>query len=121
MQNLDEYITEFLLENKISYTLKNEKVLKSGFTEFLSHKGRRKKSTSRHDQTSTSHCIAFCKTFLLLGRAFNSLVYERPLDILSTLIENSARVRETLKDQILESNGIDILIFWDFILEHVWG
>ena len=51
--------------------------------------------------------LVFEQTILLIGQAFNSLAYQRRLNILSTLIDNNTRVKEILKEQTLEIDSID--------------
>ena len=49
----------------------------------------------------------FEKTVLLTGRTYNSLAYQRRMNVLSTLIPNSTKVKEILKEQSLELDVIE--------------
>ena len=47
------------------------------------------------------------QTVLLNAQAYNSLVYQRRMNVLSMLIPNSTKVKEILKEQSLKLDGIE--------------
>ena len=50
-------------------------------------------------QNSKNVPFFFDQTILLIGQVFNSLTYHRRKDVLPTLIDNKARVKEIMKEQ----------------------
>ena len=49
----------------------------------------------------------FEQTILLVGQVFNSLAYQRRLNVLNTLIDNNVKVKEMLKEPMLNLHAID--------------
>ena len=49
----------------------------------------------------------FEQTILLAGQGLNSVAYQRRLNVLNTLIENNVKVKEILKEPILNLDAID--------------
>ena len=65
---------------------------------------------SPDDEASDGHqeiASLFEQTILLVGQAFNSVAYQRRLNVLNTLIDNSVKVKETLKEPMLDSDATD--------------
>ena len=119
-QRLDEYIKKRLLENKKSSTLYQEKILKGVQEEILSVLARQTKLWSfmeeereliaLDDEASDGHqgmASLFEQTILLVGQVFNSLAYQRRLNVLNTLIDNNVKVKEMLKEPMLNLHAID--------------
>ena len=103
-QRLDEYIKELLLENKKSSTLYHEKILKgiqekivsvlAPLTKLRSFMEEERELISPDDEASDGHqeiASLFEQTVLLVGQAFNSVAYQRRLNVLNTLIDNSVK------------------------------
>ena len=60
---------------------------------------------SPDDEASDGHqeiASLFEQTILLVGQAFNSVAYQRRLNVLNTLIDNSVKVKEILKEPMLD-------------------
>ena len=119
-QRLDEYIKELLLENKKSSTLYHEKILKgiqekivsvlAPLTQLWSFMEEERELISPDDEASDGHqeiASLFEQTILLVGQAFNSVAYQRRLNVLNTLIDNSVNVKEILKEPMLNLDTID--------------
>ena len=49
----------------------------------------------------------FEQTILLAGQGLNSVAYQRRLNVLNTLIENNVKVKEILKEPMLNLDAID--------------
>ena len=49
----------------------------------------------------------FEQTILLAGQGLNSVAYQRRLNVLNTLIENNVKVKEILKEPMLNLEAID--------------
>ena len=49
----------------------------------------------------------FEHTVLLVGQVFNSVAYQRRLNVINTLIENNVKVKEILKEPVLNLDAID--------------
>ena len=49
----------------------------------------------------------FEQTILLVGQVFNSLAYQRRLNVLNTLIDNNVKVKEMLKEPMLNLHAKD--------------
>ena len=49
----------------------------------------------------------FEQTILLVGQGLNSVAYQRRLNVLNTLIENNVKVKEILKEPMLNLDAID--------------
>ena len=47
------------------------------------------------------------QTILLVGQVFNSVVYKRRLNVLNTLIDDNVKVKEILKEPMLNLDAID--------------
>ena len=60
-------------------------------------------ATSGHMEIAT----LFEQSILLLGQAFNAITYRRRLNILNTLIDNSIKVKEVLKERSLDLDDME--------------
>ena len=49
----------------------------------------------------------FEHTVLLVGQVFNSVAYQRRLNVINTLIKNNVKVKEILKEPVLNLDAID--------------
>ena len=49
----------------------------------------------------------FEQTILLVGQGLNSVAYQRRLNVLNTFIENNVKVKEILKEPMLNLDAID--------------
>ena len=49
----------------------------------------------------------FEQTILLVGQAFNSVTYQRRINVLNTLRDNSVKVKEILKEAMLNLDATD--------------
>ena len=67
-------------------------------TEHEAHPDNDHEATSGHMESA----ILFEQSILLIGHAFNAIKYHRRLNILNTLIENSIKVKEILKERNLD-------------------
>ena len=47
------------------------------------------------------------QTILLVGQVFNSVAYKRRLNVLNTLIDDNVKVKEILKEPMLNLDAID--------------
>lgn len=68
------------------------------------------------DKAAAGHndiALFYEQTILLIVQAFNLLAYQRGLNILSTLIDNNMRVKETLREQTLEMDSIDNMYLFE--------
>lgn len=61
--------------------------------------------------------MLFEQTVLLVGRAFNSLAYQRRLKILSAPIDTSTSGKEILKEQTLAMDDIDNVYLFGYKFE----
>ena len=119
-QRLDEYIKELLLENKKSSTLYHEKILKriqekivsvlAPLTKLWSFMEEERELVSPDDEASDGHqeiARLFELTILLVDQVFNSVACQRRLNVLNTLIDNSVKEKEILKEPMLNLDAID--------------
>ena len=60
-------------------------------------------ATSGHMEIAT----LFEQSILLLGQAFNAIIHRRRLNILNTLIDNSIKVKEVLKERSLDLDDME--------------
>jgi len=119
--NLDNYIKELLVENKKSLTLNHEMNLKQ-IQDKIHHilgpltrvwsmieEEKEIENTENGQEESPIAVISnlFEQTILLVGQAFNATAYHRRKNILGTLIENSTKVKEILRDQSSSLNDCD--------------
>ena len=114
-QKLDEYIKELLSDNKNLSTLNQEKTLEGTqekvasildpLTRFWNiMEAERETLPDNDDEANSGHmgiATLFERGILLICQAFNAITYHRSLDILNTLIDNSAKVKEALKERSL--------------------
>ena len=49
----------------------------------------------------------FEQSILLIGQTFNGITYHRRLNILNTLIDNSIKVKEILKERSLDLDDME--------------
>ena len=62
------------------------------------------------EELNEVHCemaSLFEQTILLTAHTYNSLAYQRRMNVLSTFIPNSTKIKEILKEQSLELDGIE--------------
>lgn len=105
---LDLYIKILLQDNDKYATLKSEKVLKGlhdkvntvfgPLTRIWAVMDAEKDSHPNDEALSEMACL-FEQTILLLSQTCNSLAYHRRENILSTLIDSNAKVKDILKNQ----------------------
>ena len=118
-QNLDEYIKELLVENKKNNTLNQEKVLNGIQDQVVTILAPLSKLWSTmelernavlEEELNEGHremANLFEQTVLLTAQTYNSLAYQRRMNVLSALIPNSTKVRKILKEKSLELGGIE--------------
>ena len=112
-QNSDEYIKELLSNNRRLSTLNQEKQLKGTQEKIASILGplirlwnimeSEWEALPDNDDEATSGQLEIATLFeqsiILRGQAFNAVTYHRHLNILNALIDNSIKVKETLKER----------------------
>ena len=112
-QRLDEYIKELLLENKKYSTLYHEKILKvmqekivsvlAPITKLWSFMEEERELIVPDDEAADDHqeiASLFEQTILLVGQVFN-------FNVQNTSIENNVKVKEILKEPMLNVDAID--------------
>ena len=118
-QNLDEYIKELLVENKKNNTLNQEKVLNGIQDQVVTILAPLSKLWSTmelernavlEEELNEGHremANLFEQTVLLTAQTYNSLAYQRRMNVLSALTPNSTKVKKILKEKSLELGGIE--------------
>ena len=121
-QKLDGRIREHLSDNKKLPNLNQEKTLKGTQEKVASILGpltrlwnimeaeREALPDSNNDEATSGHmeiATLFEQSILLIGQAFNAVTYYRRLNILDTLIDNSIRVKEILKERSLDLEDME--------------
>ena len=118
-QKLNEHIKVLLIESKKKNTLNQEKVLKGiqdqvvtilvPLSKLWSTMELERDAIAEEELNGGHRKVAnfFKQTVLLTAQKYNSLPYQRRMNVLSTLIRNSTKVKEILKEQLLELDGIE--------------
>jgi len=97
--DLDGYMKQLLMEHGKTKTLHLEKVLKTAQERERNVFGPLSRLWMLTENSSfTDIAGLFEQTILLTGQSFHRLVYQRRYNILSTLIDNSNKVNELLKE-----------------------
>ena len=69
-----------------------------------------RKLIASDDEAADGHqeiASLFEQTILLVGQVFNSMAYQRRLNVLNISIENNVKVKENLKEQMLHLDAIN--------------
>ena len=119
-QKLDEYIKELLSDSKKLSTLNQEKALKGTqekvasilgpLTRLWSIMEAEREALADDDEATSGHmeiATLFEQSILLIGQAFNAITYHRRLNILNTIIDNSIKVKEILKERSLDLDDME--------------
>ena len=117
---LDEYIKELLSDSKKLSTLNQEKALKGTqdkvalilgpLTRLWSIMEAEREALPDDDEAISGHmeiATLFEQSILLISQAFNATTYHRRLNILNTLIDNSIKVKEILKERSLDLDDME--------------
>ena len=117
---LDEYIKELLSDSKKLSTLNQEKALKGTqdkvalilgpLTRLWSIMEAEREALPDDDEAISGHmeiATLFEQSILLISQAFNAMTYHRRLNILNTLIDNSIKVKEILKERSLDLDDME--------------
>ena len=117
---LDEYIKELLSDSKKLSTLNQEKALKGTqdkvalilgpLTRLWSIMEAEREALPDDDEAISGHmeiATLFEQSILLISQAFNAITYHRRLNILNTLIDNSIKVKEILKERSLDLDDME--------------
>ena len=117
---LDEYIKELLSDSKKLSTLNQEKALKGiqdkvalilgPLTRLWSIMEAEREALPDDDEAISGHmeiATLFEQSILLISQAFNAITYHRRLNILNTLIDNSIKVKEILKERSLDLDDME--------------
>ena len=119
-QKLDEYIKELLSDSKKLSTLNQEKALKGTqekvasilgpLTRLWSIMEAEREALADDDEATSGHmemATLFEQSILLIGQAFNAITYHRRLNILNTIIDNSIKVKEILKERSVDLDDME--------------
>ena len=119
-QKLDEYIKELLSDSKKLSTLNQEKALKGTqekvasilgpLTRLWSIMEAEREALADDDEATSGHmemATLFEQSILLIGQAFNAITYHRRLNILNTIIDNSIKLKEILKERSLDLDDME--------------
>ena len=117
---LDEYIKKLLSDSKKLSTLNQEKALKGTqdkvalilgpLTRLWSIMEAEREALPDDDEAISGHmeiATLFEQSILLISQAFNATTYHRRLNILNTLIDNSIKVKEILKERSLDLDDME--------------